>query len=413
MLLHLVLGSALVVQAAAPARATSAPDSHSSGVRVWLPDTLVHVGEHARVYVRLATTGHLFVLHADAGGRIRVLFPSTPTTDDVVPGSETFELAGSGGGGTFPILTPGAGLVLAVYGTRPFDLDGLVQSGAWDYAHALLFQPTAGNLFAALLDVADRVSGGRAYRYDQAAYRTPGASNPRLASGEAVCLECFAARSSRPAPTIAVNTGTVNAGTMNVVDCSNATPVSSFCGVEDNRTYVTEQAAPAPLEVSGYPVVEPVYVPLFIPVRRRFQRPHRPPPTPALAYDHRLRALPGGIVPPPPRRRPPIAVPQPRVPTRSRARTPDTPQAPPDVAPPRAARPAVGATRRTPATRPATPAAATARWERAPFAYVAPQTLPDPRLRPATAPVPATIALPRTRAPLAPSGSARAVAPRR
>lgn len=414
MLLHSALAIPFMVQALPARAAPPATGPETPPVRVWLPDTLPHVGDRARVFVRLATTGHLMVLHVDVGGRIRVLFPSTPMSEDFVPGGETFEVAATTGGGTFPILNAGAGLVLAVYSARPFDVDGLVRSGAWDYGHALLFQPTAGNLFAALLDIADRVSGGGPYRYDQAAYRTPGASSARLASGEAVCLECFTTHSSRPAPTVAVNTGTVNTGTMNVVDCSNATLVSSFCGVEDNRSYVTEQAVEPPVEVSGYPVVVPVYVPLLIPSRRRFERPHRPLPTPALAYDHRLRAVPGRVVPPPPRRRPPIAVPQPRVPTRSRPRRSDPqPQAPSDVGRPRAARPSSGTTPRSAAASPTSPVAPTTRWERAPFVYVVPRTLPERRLRQSTAAVPTTIALPRTRAPLAPSRSVRSITPRR
>jgi hypothetical protein len=311
MLLHLAFSVSFVAQvSAAPARAIQG----TPPVRVWLPDTLLHPGARARVYVRLESTAHLMVLHADAGGRIRVLFPDTPTGSTLVPGGEAFEVTEGSATGAFPVLGPGSGLVLAIWSAAPLDFAGLDVSGRWDYDHALLFQPTAGNLFAALLDIADRVSAGRPYQYDQAGYRTPGTSMPRLASGDDVCLECFTAHASTPAASPSLTTITT------VVDCSNTTLVNSFCGVQDNRAYVTEQAPPQTLEVSSYPVVLPVYVPIFIPSHRHFARPRHEPSLPAIALDPRLRTLPGRITPPPPRRRPPIVVRQPYAPSRPRRR---------------------------------------------------------------------------------------------
>jgi hypothetical protein len=402
MLLHLTLSVSLAAQA--PSRAPASPSAARSdlqAVRVWLPDTFPRVGDGARVYVRLASGAHLMVLHADAAGHIRVLFPATPTGSDLVPGGKTFEVAGTGVSGSFPILAPGAGLVLAIRSDRPFDRDGLEASGEWDYSHALLFQPTAGNLFAALLDVADRVTGGRPYQYDQAAYRTPGSGAVRLASGEDVCLECFNAHATAPSDASAP------VATAMVVDCSDATLVDSFCGIQDNRSYVTEQAAEAPIDVSGYPVYVPLYVPVFIPGRRHLARPHRPSPSSAIALDPRLRSIPGRVVPPPPRRRPPIIVRQPRAPSHPRSREDDgAPPASRDVRPGSGrpgGRPATDPAFRPPASRPipATSFVSSSIWATSPYPGAVsrgPRTIsPTPA---------ATFALPLTRSTTVPSRAA-------
>src|SRR5712691_1873692 len=57
----------------------------------------------------------------------------------------------------------------------PFDFAALAQGDAWDY-RALLFQPTAGDPLAALLDIVDRLANGRPFDYDVARYTvTPAA----------------------------------------------------------------------------------------------------------------------------------------------------------------------------------------------------------------------------------------------
>jgi hypothetical protein len=392
MLLHLALTVSLVAQSPV-----------EPPVRVWMPDTLPQVGEEARLYVRLGSTGHLLVLHADASGQIRVLFPDAPTDADLVPGGKAFEVAGPLGSGSVPVRTPGPGLVLAIRSAYPFALAGLEASGTWDYDHALLLQPTAGNQFAALLDIADRVTAGRAYQYDQVGYRTPGSSGERVTSGAAVCLECFTAHAGSPETPAATATATT------AVDCSNATLVDSFCGVQDNRTYVTEQAQQAPVEVSGYPVVEPLYVPVSIPSRRRLEHPHQPPPSPtaAIAIDPRLRVLSDPAAPPPIRRRPTIVVHQPRAP--SRPRVPDTDGGlSPDVAPSSNARPQAPFVPRATSvalpvfSAPPAPTTAASRWTAVPASGVGP-VLQRAALRGAPTAASASLALPAMRGTLVPS----------
>jgi len=71
-------------------------------------------GDRARVYVQSAQDGYLVVLHADAAGRIRVLFPLDPTDDDFVRGGRKFEIRGRGDRDAFQVEgTDGSGTVLA------------------------------------------------------------------------------------------------------------------------------------------------------------------------------------------------------------------------------------------------------------------------------------------------------------
>lgn len=308
MTVHLILGLGLLAQGpTAPSTRRVDPPP----VRVWLPDTLRPVGDPVRVYVALRDTSHLVVLHVDASGRIRVLFPRSPTDPDLVPGSETFVVAGSEDGVTFRVPAPGLGTVLAVRSRAPFRFDGLTAGGRWDYEHALLLLPTAGNPFAALLDIADRIADGEAYNYDLAAYRTPGAVASRTVAPDSVCFSCFTARRSRTASgetgsditnsAVALDHSYAAAPGGTVVDCSSATLVDSFCGVQDNSVSTTVEESTVYQSTS---VVYPVYTPLFFPLRR-FRRPPRAPAPPPPAIALNLRRVPGRIVPPPPRRPPP------------------------------------------------------------------------------------------------------------
>jgi len=315
MMVHLMLGFGLLAQGAAtpsPRRVDTPP------VRVWLPDTLRPVGDPVRVYVALRDTGHLVVLHADASGRIRVLYPRSPTDPDLVPGGETFAIAGSEDDITFRVPAPGMGTVLAVRSRAPFRFDGLAAGARWDYEHALLLLPTAGNPFAALLDIADRIADGEAYNYDLAAYRTPGAVATRAATFDSICINCLSAQRARTGSgatrgdisnsAVALDHSYAAAPGGTIVDCSSATLVDSYCGVQDNSVSTAVEETTVYQSTS---VVYPIYTPLFFPLRR-FRRPPRAPAPPPPAIALNLRRVPGRIVPPPPRRPPRIVVQQPR-----------------------------------------------------------------------------------------------------
>ncbi|HSD33277.1 MAG TPA: DUF4384 domain-containing protein [Gemmatimonadales bacterium] len=320
MTVHLAITLALLAQTgAAPARA---PRLDTPPVRVWLPDSTPSVGDAAQVYVALRDTSHLVVLHVDPSGRIRVLFPRSPTASDLVPGGETFAVGGIEEGLTFRVPGPGIGTILAVRASArtPFRFEGLATGSGWDYEHALLLQPTAGNPFAALLDIADRIANGEAYNYDLAGYRTPGATVARRLQPDTVCFSCLAARHSGRRGSaegygeisnsaIAIDHSYAAAPGGTVVDCSSATLVDSWCGVQDNSvsTTVTETST---YESTTY--VTPIEEPFFFPFRRfrRMRREPAPAPfPPAIALN--LRRVPGRVVPPPARKPPRIVVQQP------------------------------------------------------------------------------------------------------
>lgn len=347
MTVHLAITLGLLAQTgAAPARV---PRLDTPPVRVWLPDSTPSVGDAAQVYVALRDTSHLVVLHVDPSGRIRVLFPRTPAQSDLVPGGETFVVGGIEEGLTFRVPGPGTGTILAVRASArtPFQFSGLTAGNGWDYEHALLLQPTAGNAYAALLDIADRIANGEAYNYDLTGYRTPGATTARRLQPDTVCFSCLAARHSGGGGSaegygeisnsaIAIDHSYAAAPGGTVVDCSSATLVDSWCGVQDNSvsTTVTETST---YESTTY--VTPIEEPFFFPLRRfrRVRREPAPAPfPPAIALN--LRRVPGRVVPPPARKPPRIVVQQPT----ARSRPIATPAAPAPPAPGTTLAPATG-----------------------------------------------------------------------
>ena len=293
------------------------------GVRAWLPDTILPVGAPGRVYVELEDSGYFALLHVEPSGRIRVLYPEHPHDPDFVPGGAPFVVGGISDSTTFRVVAPGTGTLLAVRSWTPLDFASLVDGNRWDYARALLLQPTAGNPLAALLDIADRISDGEAYTYDLTGYRTPGALAARRSTTDSVCGSCFSSHHQHAdappvdsdAAAIAIDHSMAASGNGSVVDCSYTTLTSSFCGVDNSTTY-QESTAAAPTEAAQtvvYPYYPQGYFP-FLFFHRRRTPPPPPLPPPAIALN--LHAAPRASVPPPPRRIPRIVVTQPTAPSR-------------------------------------------------------------------------------------------------
>lgn len=224
------------------------------------------------VYVTLREPGHLVLLHVDAIGRIRVLFPLTPDDSTSVSGDAPVAIP----------LPPGAqrnpSTLFAIRSRWPFEFRALRAGPTWNYQDAWLLQPTAGDPLLALLDIAERVTDGRPYDSGVATYSREGTVVARgPARPPEVCLSCVRRRApAAPAPA-AVQT--------NTVDCSNASLTNSFCGVANASVSITSmpqayQAAPPPPAAPA-----PVYVPYYLPIvvvhgeRRRFERPIPPAPT--------------------------------------------------------------------------------------------------------------------------------------
>jgi hypothetical protein len=255
----MILSFALLAQAAVLASHPAPPAQKGAPVLVWRADSTV--------YVTLREPGHLVLLHVDAIGRIRMLFPLAPGDSTLISGDAPIAVS----------LPPSAqgnpSSFVAVRSRWPFEFQALQAGSAWDYRHAWLLQPTAGDPLAALLDIADRITDGRPYDYGQVTYSRRGAV---VARGPAVqpdvCLTCYRHASAAAAPpTVATNN----------VDCTNASLTNSFCGVNSGSVSIASAPVPAP-QVIYQPAPAParVYVPYFVPITRGFRRPVEPFPMP-------------------------------------------------------------------------------------------------------------------------------------
>ena len=248
----------------ATALAAAAPPAP---VRVWRNDSTA--------YVAVRAPGHVMLLHVDASGRIRVLFPLAPDDSTAVSADARLAIP-------LPPVAEGNPATFVAVRTRwPFAWSALRSGTEWDYANAWLLQPTAGDPLAALLDIAERVTEGRPYDYGQVTYSRGGAV---VARGPAVqpdvCFTCYRRASAAPAATTVAT---------NRVDCTNASLTNSFCGVNSGSVSIASAPAPAPQVIyQSAPAPAPalVYVPYFVPITRGFRHrvdasPIPPPTTPA------------------------------------------------------------------------------------------------------------------------------------
>src|SRR5204863_8678768 len=103
---------------------------------------------------------------------------------------------------------------LVAVGSRwSFDFTALRLGSGWDYQIALLLQPPSGDPLAAILDIAERVTGGRPYDYGEVTYSPEGTVVARGPVRQPdVCLSCV-----RHGTAVAA----VAAVATNSVDCSN------------------------------------------------------------------------------------------------------------------------------------------------------------------------------------------------
>ncbi|HLZ44666.1 MAG TPA: DUF4384 domain-containing protein [Gemmatimonadales bacterium] len=131
-------------------------------------------GDQARVYVQAEQDGYLVVLHADADGRIRVLFPLDPTDDDFIRGGRRFEVRARGDRDAFQIESDdGSGTVLAAVAKDPFNFGNFVLNGHWDFR--ALGGPSSTvreDPLVKLTDIVQHMAGDSTgqYDYDVATY---------------------------------------------------------------------------------------------------------------------------------------------------------------------------------------------------------------------------------------------------
>ena len=125
-------------------------------------------GDRARVYVEAAQDGYLIVLHADADGRVRVLYPLDPRDDDFIRGGGRFEVRGRGDRDAFQVDgDEGSGTVLAAVSRDPLSFDAFVRNDHWDFrALGGPSQTVNDDPLAKLLDIVQRMAGDSSGRFD-------------------------------------------------------------------------------------------------------------------------------------------------------------------------------------------------------------------------------------------------------
>ena len=238
---------------------------NSDPVRVWRADSTL--------YVKLREPGQLMLLHVDAIGRIRVLFPLAPDDSTAISGEAAIAIP------LPPVAEGNPATFLAVRSRWPFEFAALRAGLTWNYQDAFLLQPTAGDPLAALLEIADRVTDGRPYDYGVAAYSRDGTvATRRTPLQPTVCLSCV-----RHGEAVALAPATAKT---NTVDCSNASLTNSFCGIGNGSVSITAapQLASQPEPATAAAPVYVYYLPLVVHAgRERFGRPAFRIPEPAPA----------------------------------------------------------------------------------------------------------------------------------
>ena len=141
-------------------------------VHLWLSSNGdFEYGARAKVHARAAQDGYLVVVHADADGRVHVLFPLDPQGQQQVRGGKKYELKGRGDREAFVVTdTGGRGAVLAAVSQTPFRFEEFTKDGHWDYGalsdHSVKADPEAG-----LLDLVQRMqAAGEPVDYDVSIY---------------------------------------------------------------------------------------------------------------------------------------------------------------------------------------------------------------------------------------------------
>jgi hypothetical protein len=131
MYLNLLLPLLLASGPGQPAAATA----DDPPIQIWISnDGRFLRGDRAKVHVRTEDDGYLVVLHADAEGHLRVLFPIDPTDDNFVRGGKKYEVEGRGGRDAFDVGDrSGRGSVYAAVSRSAFRFDEFVLGDHWDY----------------------------------------------------------------------------------------------------------------------------------------------------------------------------------------------------------------------------------------------------------------------------------------
>jgi len=160
-----------VVAAAAPTKAPAPVATGSEpAIRVSLNHRNYDRGDRARVTVRVRDDGYVVVLHEDANGHVRVLFPVDPGDDNFLKGGQEYEIRGRGDRDAFQITTAGTGTVYAAVAMDPYRLDDFVRNNHWDYGRLDDDSLTRSDPEAAMTDIVEQMAAGNHFDYDVTTY---------------------------------------------------------------------------------------------------------------------------------------------------------------------------------------------------------------------------------------------------
>ena len=158
-----------VVTGAAPKPVPAAVSSPEPAIKVSLNHATYTRGDRAKVNVRVRDDGYVVVLHTDATGHVRVLFPVDPGDDNFLKGGQNYEIRNRGDREAFQVTSAGAGTVYAAVSPDPYHFDAFVRNQHWDYGQlddsALVDDPETG-----MTNLVEQMTNGQHFDYDVATY---------------------------------------------------------------------------------------------------------------------------------------------------------------------------------------------------------------------------------------------------
>lgn len=147
------------------------PPTADQAVEIWLSQTDgLRFGDNIRVYVRTEDDGHIVILHADPEGRVRVLFPLDPFSDDFIRGGGEYEIRDRNDDDAIETVeAEGVGTVYVAYSRDPFRYGEFVRDDHWDF-RALGEIEVVGDAERELTEIAQRMASGAVFEYDLEEY---------------------------------------------------------------------------------------------------------------------------------------------------------------------------------------------------------------------------------------------------
>ncbi len=158
-----------VVTTATPTPAPAVSGAEPA-IRVTLNRQVFNRGDRARVTVRVRDDGYVVVLHTDANGRVRVLFPVDPGDDNFMKAGQEYEIRSRGDRDAFQVTTSGSGTVYAAVSLDPYHVDDFVRNNHWDYTRLENDSASANDPEAAMTNLVEQMADGSHFDYDLTTY---------------------------------------------------------------------------------------------------------------------------------------------------------------------------------------------------------------------------------------------------